>query len=184
MFELANNGTTERKIEMRSYTKPETNEVVELSDNEFLALHDETLAKWEAAKAALEVAKETEMKLRKLYVAIASDPTKEKGTENIALGNGYKAKVVKKINFGFIKGADEKVDWEAVMTAQDEIEKTGNEGAFIAERLFKWSAELSVSEYNKLDVSNPSHLAIKKIADKVIVTTSGAPTLEIVAPKS
>jgi len=169
---------------MRSYTKPETNEVVEMADHEFAAFHDETLAKWEAAKTTLDAAKEAEMTLRKLYVALASDPTKEKGTENIALGNGYKAKVVKKVTFGFIKGADDKTDWEAVMTAQDEMEKTGNEGAFIAERLFKWSAELSVSEYNKLDTTNPSHAAIKKIADRVIVTKSGAPTLEIVAPKS
>lgn len=169
---------------MRSFTNPETGEAVEMTDQQFAAFHDETLSKWEASKAALEVAKEAEMKLRKLYVALASDPTKQKGTENIALGNGYKAKVVKKINFGFIKGADAKVDWEAVMTAQDEIEKTGNEGAFIAERLFKWEATLSVSEYNKLDASNPSQAKIKAIADRVIVTTEGAPTLEIVAPKS
>jgi len=169
---------------MRSFTSPTTGEVVEMTDAQFAAFHDETLAKWEASKTALDAAKEAEMTLRKLYVALASDPTKQKGTENIALNNGYKAKVVKKINYGFVKGPDEKTDWEAVMSAQDEIEATGNEGAFIAERLFKWEATLSVSEYNKLDVSNPTQAKIKQIADRVIVTTEGAPTLEIIAPKS
>jgi hypothetical protein len=168
---------------MRSFINPVNSEVVEMTDAQFAEYHDETLAKWEASKTALDAAKEGEMSLRKLYVALASDPTKQKGTENIALNNGYRAKVVKKINYGFVKGADAKVDWEAVMSAQDEIEKTGNQGAFIAERLFKWEATLSVSEYSKLDVSNPSEAKIKAIADRVIVTTDGAPTLEIIAPK-
>lgn len=163
---------------MRSFTNPETGEVIEMTDAQFAAFHDETLAAWEASKKALDAAKETEMKFRKRYVALASDPTKEKGTENIPLNNGFKAKVVKKINFGWIKNSDGKTDWDKVMKAQDEIEATGNEGAFIAERLFKWEATLSVSEYNKLD---PKY---KAIADKVIVTTEGAPTLEIIPPKS
>ena len=169
---------------MRSYTNPNNGELVELSDLEFAKVHDETLMKWEQAKAALEAAKEAEMSLRKLYVAIASNPDQKKGTENIAIGNGYKAKVVKKINYGWAKGPDEKVDYEAVHDAQDAIEKLGNEGAFLADRLIKWSAELSVSEYNKLEPeSNPTHKAVKAALDKVIVTSEGAPTLEIVAPK-
>lgn len=173
-----------KAFEMRSYTDPTTGEVVELSELEFAAKHDETLTAWERAKAALDAAKEAEMKLRKLYVALASDPTKQKGTENIVLGNGYKAKVVKKINFGWIKGPDDKVDVEAIHDAQDKIEAMGNEGAFLADRLFKWSCELSVSEYNKLEPGNPTHAKIKAELDAVIVTTEGAPTLEIVAPKS
>lgn len=169
---------------MRSYTDPTTGVLVELSDLDFNKLHDETLMKWEQADATLDAAKEAEMSLRKLYVAIASNPDQKKGTENIALGNGYKAKVVKKINYGFVKNADNKVDYEAVHDAQDAIEKLGNEGAFLADRLIKWSAELSVSEYNKLEPeSNPTHKAVKAALDKIIVTTEGAPTLEIVAPK-
>lgn len=184
-FDLANDATSTKGIpEMRSYTNPVTGLVVELSELEFAALHDETLLKWEQAKAALDAAKEAEMSLRKLYVALASDPTKQKGTENIALGNGYKAKVVKKINYGWIKGPDEKTDIDAIHDAQDRIESFGNEGAFLADRLFKWSCELSVSEYNKLEPGNPTHAKIKAELDKVVVTTEGAPTLEIVAPKS
>ena len=169
---------------MRSYMNPNNGELVELSDLEFAKVHDETLMTWEQAKAALDAAKEAEMALRKLYVAIASDPTKQKGSENITLGNGYKAKVVKKINYGFVKNADNKVDVDKIHDAQDAIEKLGNEGAFLADRLIKWSAELSVSEYNKLEPeSNPTHKAAKAALDKIIVTSEGAPTLEIVAPK-
>lgn len=169
---------------MRNYTDPTTGVLVELSDLDFNKVHDETLMKWEQAKATLDAAKEAEMSLRKLYVAIASNPDQKKGTENIAIGNGYKAKVVKKINYGWAKGPDEKVDYNAVYDAQDAIEKLGNEGAFLADRLFKWSCELAVSEYNKLDAANPTHAKIKAELDKVIVTTEGAPTLDIVAPKS
>lgn len=168
---------------MRSYTDPNSGKVIEMSDIEFLEFHDKTLQNWEQAKAALEAAKEAEMSLRKLYVAIASNPDQMKGTENIILANGWKAKVVKKINFGWIKGPDDKVNYEAVHDAQDKIEEMGNEGSFLADRLFKWTCELSVSEYNKLEASNPTHAKIKAELDKVIVTSSGAPTLELVAPK-
>lgn len=184
-FDPATDATSTKGIpKMRSYTNPTTGLLVELTDNEFVALHDDTLMKWEQAKATLDAAKEAEMALRKLYVAIASNPDQKKGTENIALGNGYKAKVVKKINYGWIKGPDEKTDVDAIHEAQDRIEAMGNEGAFLADRLFKWSCELSVSEYNKLEPGNPTHSKIKAELDKVIVTTEGAPTLEIVAPKS
>ena len=46
---------------MRSYTNPNNGELVELSDLEFAKVHDETLMKWEQAKAALDAAKEAEM---------------------------------------------------------------------------------------------------------------------------
>lgn len=169
---------------MRSYTDPITGKFVELSDLEFAKVHDETLMKWEQAKAALGAAREAEMSLRRLYVAIASDPMKHKGTETVALGSGYKAKIVKKINYGFIKNADNRVDVDEIISAQNEIEKLGNEGVFLAYRLIKLSPELVVSEYNKLEPdSNPTHKAAKAVIDRVIVTSEGAPTLEIVAPK-
>lgn len=168
---------------MRKYADPVTGEVIELTDQEFAALHDETLMKWEQEKAKLDAAKAEEMRLRNLYVAIASDPSKKKGTENIPLNNGYKAKVVKKQSFGWIKGPDDKTDYNAVHAAQDEIEKMGNEGAFLSDRLLKWTCELSASEYAKLEPSNPTHAKIKAALDKVIVTRDGTPTLEIVAPK-
>jgi hypothetical protein len=162
---------------MKTVTNPTTGEVVEYTDAQFNAERDRLIMAWEAQKKTLEVAKDAEMTLRKAVVAFTFDPEKTKGTENVDLGNGWKIKAVKKINYGWIK-KDDKVDADAIETALDAIEATGNEGAFIAERLVSWSPTLSVSEYNKLDDK------YKKLIDAVIVTTDGAPTLEVVAPKS
>ena len=139
------------------------------------------LAKWEASKTALEVAKADEMEWRRKIVAFAFNPEKKSGTERIDLENGYQAKAVKKLNYGFVKReADGKLDKAAVDAALTAIETMHPAGAYIAENLVKWTPELSLTEYKKL-VGDLAPL--KAVIDKVIVTTDGAPTLEIVAPK-
>lgn len=141
----------------------------DFSAEEHLFYRDYLLEQWECSKIALEIAKNNEMDLRKRVVDFAFDPEKKKGTENIELENGYKAKAVKKINY--------KVNQDTINSVLDRIENLGAEGKFIAERVIKWTADLSVSEYNDLD---PKY---KVILDEAITTTEGAPTLEIVAPK-
>lgn len=138
--------------------------------------HDRILKAWEDSKSALERAKETEMELRKDYVAFASDPTKHSGTERIEIGGGWEAKIVKKVNYGWIKDGD-KVAKHKIDDVLDLIEKTVENGGLIAERLVKWTPELSLTEYKLLPEQ------AKKLIDTVIVTTDGAPALEIVAPK-
>ncbi|OHD25424.1 MAG: hypothetical protein A2Y38_12750, partial [Spirochaetes bacterium GWB1_59_5] len=162
---------------MIQITNKETGEVKNYSDAEFEAERTRLLMAWETAKTALEAAKETEMKLRKEFVAFAFDPNKDKGTERIELGNGWQAKAVKKINFGWIKDG-EKVNKHAIDDALDMIEKTVANGSLIAERLVKWTPELSQTEYKLLDEK------AKSIIDAVIVTSEGTPTLEIIAPKA
>lgn len=166
-----------------TYVEPATGEVVELTEVEYNAKMYATLELWEKAKKQLDAAKEAELELRKLYVAMATNPQKEKGTEDVPLQNGWKAKVVKKVNTSFRKGDDGKTDWDAVHDTQDQIEKLGNEGAFIADRILKWEAKFSLTEYNNLDASNPTHAAIKRLIDGIIVSTPGAPTLTLVEPK-
>lgn len=136
------------------------------------------LAKWEESKLALEAAKADEMIWRKRVVDFAFDPTKKAGTERIDLENGYQAKAVKKINYGWIKTDDGKLNKAAIETALCKIEESGPAGALIADRLVKWTPELSLTEYKVLPAE------FKAIIDPVIVTTDGAPTLEIIAPKS
>lgn len=156
----------------------ETGKVETLSDAEFKAQGAKLLQQWEESKKRLDVAKEEEMKFRKEYVAFASDSDREIGTENIQLDNGYKAKVVKKINYDFIKKDDEKtVDKKAIDSALCKIESDGAAGELIAERLIKWTPSLSLSEYKIL---SPDH---KSIIDDVLVTKEASPTLAIVAPK-
>jgi len=163
---------------MIQITNKETGEVKNYTEAEFIAERDRLLLSWEESKKALEVAKEKEMEQRKAVVAFAFDPNKESGTERIELGNGYQAKAVKKVNYGFVKTEDGKLNKAAIDKALSKIEKTGPAGELIAERLVKWTPDLSLTEYKQL----PEKL--KSIIDEVIVTSEGAPTLEIIAPKS
>jgi len=164
---------------MHQITNKETGEVKNYTDAEFEAERTRLLVEWEAQKAALEVAKEKEMTARKAVVDFAFDPNKTSGTERIELANGYQAKAVKKINYGFVKDAEGKLNKRAIDKALERIEKIGGPvGELIAERLVKWTPDLSLTEYKQLDEK------FKKIIDEVIVTSEGAPTLEIIAPKA
>ena len=130
---------------------------------------------WEAAVKALAAAKDAEAALRKevLAEAFAFDPEAlREGTENFELGNGYKLKAVFKISRNLNN------ENEAVDKVLSKIEKTGPEGAFIAERLVKWKPELYVSEYRKLPEK------FKKLFDEVVTSKEAMPSLELVAPKS
>jgi ADP-dependent phosphofructokinase/glucokinase len=137
-----------------------------------------TLLQWEDAKATLEFAKAEEMRLRKEVVDLFADESKLKGTENVELEDGAKLKIVKKLNYKLDS------DIEKVETALDKIEALGAEGKFIADRLVKWTADLSVSEYNKLDELGEDGAKYKAIIDEVLEIKSGAPTVELVEPKT
>ena len=139
------------------------------------ANRDAKILAWEAAVKALAAAKDAEAALRKevLAEAFAFDPEAlREGTENFELGNGYKLKAVFKISRNLNN------ENEAVDKVLSKIEKTGPEGAFIAERLVKWKPELSVSEYKKLPEK------FKKLFDEIVTSKEAMPSLELVAPKS
>ena len=139
------------------------------------ANRDAKILAWEQAFKALAAAKDAEAALRKevLAEAFAFDPEAlREGTENFELGNGYKLKAVFKISRNLNN------ENEAVDKVLSKIEKTGPEGAFIAERLVKWKPELSVSEYKKLPEK------FKKLFDEVVTSKEAMPSLELVAPKS
>lgn len=148
---------------------------------EWFAERDRILGAWEASKVALEKAKADEMNLRKEFVKFAFDNEKLSGTERIDLANGYQAKAVKKLNYKFVAPEGVKVA-DAVDKALTEIEAIGGEAPFIADRLVKWTADLSLTEYKALDDSEIGR-KIKAKIDTVIETTEGAPTLEIIEPK-
>lgn len=137
-------------------------------DNEILA--------WQEAAKLLVTAKLREMELRKAVMA-RNFPKAEVGTNNLELGMGYKLKAVRKLNYNLANGEGE------TEAALDQISQLGNEGQFIAERLVGWTPKLSLTEYNKLEASNPTHVKIKAIIDAVLTVTDGAPTLEVVPPK-
>ena len=139
------------------------------------ANRDAKILAWEQAVKALAAAKDAEAALRKevLAEAFAFDPEAlREGTENFELGNGYKLKAFFKISRNLNN------ENEAVDKVLSKIEKTGPEGAFVAERLVKWKPELSVSEYKKLPEK------FKKMIDEVVTSKEATPALELVAPKS
>lgn len=163
---------------MRQVINKETGEIREFTEEAFIEERDRLLLAWQKSKEDLETAKANEIDLRKQCVDFAFDPNKQSGTERIELGGGFQAKAVKKVTYGFIKGEDGKTDRKAIEKALSKIEADSAAGEFIAERLVKWSPELSLTEYNKLDERT------RKIIDAVIVTSDGAPTLEIIEPKA
>lgn len=159
-------------------TMPDTGEIIEYkSEAHYLDARDKALLAWEASKKELEVAKEKEINLRKISVAFMHDPSKTGTTENVELGNGYKARMKVPVRYSFVQ-KDGKTDKQRIEKALQKIEKDGEVGELVAERLVKWTPDLSLTEYKQLSDKH------RKIIDEVIVTTEGTPTLEIVEPKS
>lgn len=128
---------------------------------------------WNNAKMQLEAAKKLEMELRSQVIESEFRNHKEKGTENVELGSGYKLKAVFKLSYSFLNSNKN----DEVEKALIKLEKLGAEGKFVAERIVRFKPELSVTEYEKLDTK------YRKIIDEVIVTKSATPSLELVEPK-
>jgi hypothetical protein len=135
-----------------------------------LADRDALLMRWQDARDALAVAKINETKLRvEVFTSCFPNPTE--GTNTLELGNGYELKATHVINYNLDKDA---AKVEATLAA---IAAVDQEGQFIAERLVKWAAELSIGEYRKLSAQH------RALIDTVLTTKPGSPQLEIKAPK-
>jgi hypothetical protein len=142
---------------------------------------DALLNKWLAAQQALVKAKDEEAKLRAQVVSdIIQAKPGEKGTRNYELNAGYKLKAVLKLNY--------KLNNDEVDNTLDRIERIGEEGKFIAERLVKFKPELSVTEYNTISerAANGDSTAKKIIAElnKILTISDATPSLELVEPKA
>ena len=143
---------------------------------------------WLASKITLQTAKDGELNLRTSVTQMLF-PNPIKGTQRYELGDGYKVKLVYGYNYNLgnkdkLNDKNEKVPVnEQVESVMDAIEALGNEGAFLADRLIKTKYELSVSEYQKLDETNPTHKAIKALIDGILTVTPATPTLEFEEPK-
>lgn len=149
------------------------------SHTEFLAIpsRDAAIADYVETKKALAALQQLEREKRAtLYTTLF--PGNVDTTETLDLGNGFKLKATGSLNYRLTFSTKDDGD-KPLQNALDAIEKTGNEGAFIADRLVRWKPELSVSEYKKLETASP----IKALIDSVLTITPGSPTLELVLPK-
>jgi hypothetical protein len=146
---------------------------------------DGLLMLWQQAKDAIEAAKTDEMSLRKLCVSNLV-PQAQEGTNNVELGNGYVAKAVVKFNYNLKAPEGVKDVVTAVDSVIDRFRTLDNEGPFIAERLFKWNVDVSVSEYRKLceeAQTSATKAALLRELNTVLEIKEAAPTLEIKEPK-
>lgn len=139
-----------------------------MMQEQFAALtRDQQIIQWNEVKKTLDQVKETEMMMRKHIVESNShgfDP-EQIGTQNVELGNGWILKAVVKQSYKLDPDTD-KVD-----AALDKLED------WQAERLVKWTASMSVSEYKKLDQAGLDAI------NPVLTISLASPTLTLVPPK-
>lgn len=165
--------------------KPEwmTEEVEKLlKAYQFPISNDGMLMLWQKSKENLDHWKAIEMEYRKITTAmLVPDHNRNEGMNTIELGSGYAAKVGIKMNYKL--ASDNDVVWKGL----EAIEKLGNEGKFVAERLISWSPNFLLTEYRQLqdDAEKGSDFAknaLKEI-EKFMTITEASPTLEIKEPK-
>jgi hypothetical protein len=156
---------------------------VNSATKEWQSKRDTLIKNWMQASATLKAAKETEMELRN-QVSEMLFPEKVKGTQRYELGGGYFVKLVHKLNYKL--GNSELKDKEGnkikvqqqVEAVMEAIEKCGNEGAFLVDRLIKTEYKLAEGEYTKLDDGSP----IKKLINSILVTSDAAPSITLEEP--
>ena len=148
---------------------------------------DELLVQWDIAKQRLDAAKAAEMDLRKQCFALGFGANAQDGTNTLELGNGYELKGVKKLNYKLVAPVDYKgTVIDAVDDCVSRMCQISNEGSFIADRIFKYSVDLSKTEYNALEIDATTDETKRKLlaeVNKVIEINEGAPTLTIKEPK-
>lgn len=126
---------------------------------------DDLIVQWRHTKVHLDNYKIKEMELRKEIVAGCFSEDQVEGTENIELGNDWKLKAVKKMNYRCV-GKQEKI----IAT----LAKLPSE---LSKRLVSWKPSLSTREFKLLENGQA------KIVSEIVEIRPGTPTLELIAPK-
>lgn len=134
-------------------------------------LRDKAILEWLESVKTLAAAKQDEVSRRNAIVAMCF-PNPTEGTNNLVLGNGYTLKCVVKYNYTMDK------DNAKVEAALEAIERLGDEGKFLADRIVRWTPELSVTEYRELGTKYKAEI------DKVLTIKPGQSSLELAEPKA
>lgn len=152
-----------------------------LQFNGFPIDRDGLLLLHKQAKEKLDFWKAEEMELRKLTVQVFV-PEKAEGTNTVELGNGYELKA--KVKYNYKLDSDNDKVWAGL----ERIEKIGNEGKFIADRLVSWTPNFLLTEYRQLqENSEKGSLFAKEVLKEIesfLTITEAAPELEIKEPKA
>ena len=127
----------------------------------------ERVLAWEKLKLAAEIAVEAEKAARSAIIELDFADRKD-GTNTIKLPDGGELKCV--------TGVDYVTDADRAKACMEKLRKIGNEGSFIADRLFAFKPVVAVSELKKLAP------AYRKVVDKHLDVKQRAPTLKIHEP--
>ena len=141
---------------------------------------DAVLLSWRSSKEELDRCKQSEMALRRAVFELKF-PTPTEGTQRTPLGNGWNIKAVYGYNYKLENKQDE------TEIALEAMTKIGPKAEFVADRLVKWSPEMSVKEYREVVAAaaagDPDMVALKALLDSVLTITPAAPSLELEPPK-
>lgn len=125
------------------------------------------LEQWRKAEEAAEVAKtviETERELRKAVIASFA-PTCEEGTVNLELPEGWKLKIVHKV--------ERVIDQAGLQSVNEEVRAAG----FNPDLLISWKPSLKMAIYKEMTAEQ------RVIFDKALTLKPGSDTAELVPPK-
>lgn len=125
---------------------------------------DSKIKAWLKTEEIAKEAVETERQLRiELFASLFSSP--KEGVNKKFIGH-YEITGTYKMNYHL--GPAPLID-----AALDAIEKIGEDGRFVADRLVKWEGRLMVSEYRRLNLRHKAEI------DRVLVITPAMPALKI-----
>lgn len=136
------------------------------------------------AEAAVAAERETRAKVTSWLF-----PTPAKGTQRYPLNNGYAVKLV--YGYTYTLGDKDKIDeagrkvpvYDQALDVIEAIENLGEKGKILADRLIKFKPELSGSEYEKLDVSDPIERQVRDLIDGILTVKPNSPQLTFETPK-
>jgi len=133
------------------------------------AKRDTAIMKWSTAQSQLAYWKEVEAAARIEVLTLCYETPPDSGTVNYDLGKGFGLKAVFKENY--------KLDEKKLDGALDRIEKMGEAGELIVNRVIRWKPELSKTEYEAMPE------AMRAILDEVVTISPGTPSLSLMTPK-
>lgn len=136
---------------------------------------DDAIQQWRTAKLIAAQAAAHELELRKALFATMF-PNAHEGMNTVPLGNGWELKGDYKFNYN--------LDRKAIDGVLDKIEALGERGKLIAERLVKFSPELSLTEYRKISGTDATDQdkVIASLINTVLTVKPGTPALEVKEP--
>lgn len=172
------------KFEVKYESQPETEE-----PEAFRLRRNAEIQFWQTAKQNFESAQQQERDHRAKVTATLF-PKPKKGTQRYELGGGYKVKLVYGLTYTLgdkEKLTDEGLPYPIKKQIEDLeeaiIAKYPVEGPIILDNLITWTPNLSGSQYEKLDQTDPVKADIAAMISEYLTIKPSSPQLTFEEPK-